>query len=66
MKRCDYVTATGYPVWEEGEKEPVMVLPSWLPSGRHRISITRLMPHGMMVKTDRVPNWIHHNWFRPE
>lgn len=65
MKRCDKVMALGYPVWEEDEKEPIMTVPDWLPSGRHTISIMKFVPHGIMVKTDRLPEWININWFVP-
>lgn len=63
MKRGQKLIAVGYKVSKLEDKKPKW--PPFLEKGVHRISIIKKVTFGILIKTDRHPEWINTKWFLP-
>lgn len=63
MKRNMVIKTHGVPIRrEDGVIENY--LPPFLPRGIHRVSITRQINFGLLIKTDKYPSWVNSQWFK--
>jgi len=63
LQKYDRVTTVGYVNLKPTDGEPVEPFPWWLPQGIHNISEVRETMAGVLVKTDRIREWTHSDWF---
>lgn len=61
VKYGDVLEAIGY---QSLKKEKKDMWPEWLPQGIHRVMKVKASEWGVLVKTDRLPQWVNVTWFR--
>ncbi len=63
MKIGTLVEAVGYQHLTKEERKKAG-WPNFLLKGIHRINKVKLTGFGMLVKTDRQPEWLNSGWFK--
>lgn len=61
VKYGDVLVALGYQTLKQDKRH---LWPEWLPRGEHRVMKVKASEWGVLVKTDRLPQWVNVAWFR--